>query len=180
MGVRTGGLNQIWGLLGKPHNVEPEMLWESRLLLPVGPRPIVGAFPVAPPHQGLNPTCPLPTVPTWGLPPLPVNKAGTPPKLGSTCPAPLCPSLASAGALLPHPMSPKTLTPSLPTPHTGTPKVLPLISLSLISIPSAGPQWADFSELSTWDWSRITSASCGQGRATLVSLLLLQLNKDRA
>lgn len=36
MGVRTGGLNQIWGLLGKPHNVGPEMLWESRLLLPVG------------------------------------------------------------------------------------------------------------------------------------------------
>lgn len=96
---------------------------------------------MAPPHQGLNPTYPLPTVPTWGLPPLPVNKAGTPPKLGSTCPAPLCPSLASAeAALLPHPMSPKTLTP-LPPPHTGTPKVLPLISqphLNPLCRPSSG------------------------------------------
>ena len=58
MGLRTGGLNQVWGLLGEPHGVGPEMLWESwkqgkpRLLLPVGPCPIVGAFPVAPPHQG--------------------------------------------------------------------------------------------------------------------------------
>ena len=57
MGVRAGGLNEIWGLLGEPHSLGPDMQWKSwnqgeATTLNCLWAPPTGAFPVAPPHQG--------------------------------------------------------------------------------------------------------------------------------